>query len=74
MPVTVDTPLCVTDQTRLVTVVGKHIPEGGEEGGREGRMEGGREGWRGGKVGGMDGRQEERKGGRRICSTAHLSL
>ena len=63
MPVTVDTPLCVADQTTFMTVVGKHKPrEGGRMPGRErerkGReedtMEGGREG----------GREEGREGGR----------
>ena len=63
MPVTVDTPLCVTDQTRLVTVVGKHIPEGGKEGG-EGRWEG----W-------TEGRRREREGeGYAAQLTCHCRL
>ena len=45
MPVTVDTPLCVTDQATFMTVVCKHKPrEGGREGGR--RMQGGGRGSR----------------------------
>ena len=43
MPVTVDTPLCVTDQATFMTVVRKYKPKKGRrEGGREEDARGGR--------------------------------
>ena len=46
MPVTVNTPFCVTDQTTFMTVVGKHKPKQWEgEGGCEGGGGGGGEGF-----------------------------
>ena len=35
MPVTVNTPFCVTDQTTFMTVVGKHKPKQWRGGGKE---------------------------------------
>ena len=65
MPVTVDTPLSVTDQTTFMTVVGKHKPrEGGREGGRMAGREDGREGKEGRS---MPGRQ--RRGGKWISQS-----
>lgn len=37
MPVTVDTPFCVTDQTTFMTVVGKHKPKQSGRGGEDAR-------------------------------------